>query len=359
MSIQEQGGAHGRQPGKRPFRRYIDLDIPAATRRMMPFLILIVTVALVSSQVPNFFSTGNLADISEQTSFISLVVLGQTFVLIYGGFDLSVGSLFAVAGVLAAYGSHLGWPFALLFPIAFGLASGLLNGLLIGKVGMAPFIVTLAELLGYGGLALAITHQGQVINVTLGTFFTELARDSAIFGIDNLIVIMVAAYIIGAIVLNRTRYGASLFAVGGNRDSARMLGVPVLRTVIITYMISGALAALGGALFAAYSGTGQPTAGTGYELQSIAAAVVGGCVLGGGVGTVSGSLAGALILGTIQDFVNLDPHFNSYDQNIVYGAFVVAVVVLQQALKRRQGASREERAARRPEPMTTSPGPAL
>ncbi len=357
MTIHSPGSARNdplRPPAR---RRALDIDTPAVLRRLMPFLILAVTVAVVSSQVPRFFSTGNLTVISQQTSFIALVVLGQTFVLIYGGFDLSVGSLFAVAGVLAAYGSHTGWPLALLLPLAFGLGSGLLNGLLIGKAGMAPFIVTLAELLGYGGLALAITHQGQVVNVRPGTFFTRLATGSAVFGIDNLIVIMVVAYIIGAVVLNRTRYGAALFAVGGNRDSARMLGVPVIRTVIITYMISGGLAALGGLLFAAYSGTGQPTVGTGYELQSIAAAVVGGCVLGGGVGTISGSLAGALILGTIQDFVNLDPHFNAYTQNIVYGAFVVVVVVIQQALNRRQGTRREERAARRSRPVLTEAGP--
>jgi ribose/xylose/arabinose/galactoside ABC-type transport system permease subunit len=357
MTIQQPGSARNDRPGSLVSRRHLDIDTPALLRRLMPFLILAVTVAVVSSQVPRFFSTGNLAVISQQTSFISLLVLGQTFVLIYGGFDLSVGSLFAVAGVLAAYGSHMGWPFALLLPLGFGLASGMLNGLLIGRVGMAPFIVTLAELLGYGGLALALTHQGQVINVQLNTYFTQLATGSAVFGIDNLITIMIVAYIIGAVVLNRTRYGAFLFAVGGNRDSARMLGVPVIRTVIITYMISGALAALGGTLFAAYSSTGQPTVGTSYELQSIAAAVVGGCVLGGGVGTVSGPLAGALILGTVQDFVNLDPHFNAYTQNIVYGVFVIVVVVIQQALNRRQGTRRQERAARRLEQVMTEVGP--
>jgi galactofuranose transport system permease protein len=358
VTIQQPGSARNDSPGRPVSQRHLDIDTPAVLRRVMPFLILAVTVAVASSQIPGFFSTGNLEGICRQTSFISLLVLGQTFVLIYGGFDLSVGSLFAVAGVLAAYGSHASWPVALLLPLAFGLGSGLLNGVLIGVAGMAPFIVTLAELLGYGGLALAITHQGNVINVRPGTFLTRLATGSGVFGISNLVIIMVVAYIIGAVVLNRTRYGASLFAVGGNRDSARMLGVPVVRTVIVTYMISGALAALGGALFAAYSGTGQPTVGSGYELQSIAAAVVGGCVLGGGVGTISGPLAGALILGTIQDFVNLDPHFNAYTQNIVYGAFVVVVVVIQQALNRRQATRREERAARRPEPALSEVRPA-
>jgi ribose transport system permease protein len=331
--------------------RRLDADRAAVLRRLMPFLVLGLTLAVASVQVHAFFSVGNLAVVCQQTSFISLLVLGQTFV------DLSVGSLFAVAGVLAAYGSHIAWPFALLFPLAFGFVSGLANGLLIGKAGMAPFIVTLAELLGYGGLALAVTHQGQVINVQAGTVFTQLARGS-VFGVGNLIIIMIVVFAIGAVVLNRTRYGAFLFAVGGNQDSARMLGVPVVKTVVTTYVISGTLAALGGALFAAFSGTGQPTVGTGYELQSIAAAVVGGCVLGGGVGTVSGPLAGALILGTIQDFVNLDPHFNAYIQNVVYGIFVMAVVVAQQTLNRGQARRSLVRAAHRHELAAPKPGTA-
>jgi ribose transport system permease protein len=319
-------------------------DAASIARRLTPFVILALTVAVASSQVPNFLTVSNLSNVARQSSFIALIVLGQSLVLIYGGFDLSVGSLFALAGVLAADGSHVAWPLAFVLPVAAGVASGALNGYLIGRVKMAPFIVTLAELLGYSGLALAITGQGNVVSVHGGTFFTSLASGT-VLGVDNVTVTMVLAFVAGAVVLNRTRYGAALFAVGGNADSARMLGVPVQRTVVVTYVISGALAAFAGALFAGFSASGQPTVGSGYELQSIAAAVVGGCALTGGVGTVSGPLAGALVLGVIQDFVNLDSQLNDYTQNIVYGVFIVVVVVLQKALLDRQQAMREARAS--------------
>jgi ribose/xylose/arabinose/galactoside ABC-type transport system permease subunit len=333
------------------------LDLASLARRLTPFVVLALTVAIASSQVPNFFTLSNLSNVARQSSFIALLVLGQSFVLIYGGFDLSVGSLFALAGVLAAYGSHVAWPLAFVLPLAAGLASGALNGHLIGTVKMAPFIVTLAELLGYSGLALAITNQGNVINVHGGTVFTTFSSGN-VLGVDNVTLVMVVLFVIGAVVLNRTRYGAALFAVGGNQDSARMLGVPVRRVVFVTYMLSGALAAFSGALFAGFSASGQPTVGTGYELQSIAAAVVGGCALTGGVGTVSGPLAGALVLGVIQDFVNLDGHLNDYTQNIVYGVFIVLVVVLQKTLLSRQQANREARAVDLIGPPASGPVPA-
>ncbi len=222
----------------------------------------------------------------------------------------------------------------MLAPIAVGLLVGFVNGVLIARARMAPFIVTLAALLGLKGVALVLASQDLLI--ANPGFFTNIANGS-VFGLSNLIWFLVIAYIVGAVVLNCTPYGAAIFAIGGNEEAARMLGVRVERIKIITYGLSGALAGLAGALLASHLDSGLAAAGTGYELQSIAAAVIGGVLLTGGVGTMAGPLAGVILLGMIENIINQIGTLSPYYQNLASGAFLLLAVIVQTVLTSRRG----------------------
>lgn len=294
--------------------------------------VLVLATIAASLRFPYFATLANFENIGTAACFLGLVAIGQTFVIILGGFDLSVGSLIGLGSVLAAYSAPYGWPAALLLPTAAGCAVGLIDGLLIAQAGMAPFIVTLAALLGVRGLALVLAKNSLVI-ANPGWF--GLIANGAIFGVDNLIWILFAGFALAAMVLNRTRFGVSIFAIGGNEEAARMLGVPVVRIKIITYVLSGGLAGLSGALLAAHLSSGISTAGQGDELKSIAAAVIGGVLLTGGVGTMAGALSGVLLLGLIENVIDQIGNLSSYYQNLASGIFLLVAVVLQTMLTRR------------------------
>ncbi|WP_242538874.1 ABC transporter permease [Trinickia acidisoli] len=291
---------------------------------------ILVVVSLIAGAIfPDFLHPANLADIVSASAFLGLIAIGQSLVIILGGFDLSVGSLVGLGTVIAAYAEPYGWVAALMAPILAGLCVGLVNGVLIARARMAPFIVTLAALLGLKGLALVLANQDLLI--ANPGFFAHIANGS-IFGISNLISILVVAYAIGALVLNRTSYGAAVFAIGGNEEAARMLGVRVERVKIATYGVSGALAGLAGALLASHLDSGLAGAGAGYELQSIAAAVIGGVLLTGGVGTMAGPLAGVILLGVIENVINQVGTLSPYYQNLASGAFLLVAVIAQTLL---------------------------
>ena len=223
-------------------------------------------------------------------------------------------------------------------PVLAGALLRVVNGVLVARARMAPFIVTLAELLGLKGFALVLASQDLLI--ANPGFFTRIANGS-VFGVSNLIWMLVVIYGLGALVLNHTRFGAQVFAIGGNEEAALMLGVRVERVKILVYALSGALAGLSGALLASHLDSGLSGAGTGYELQSIAAAVIGGVLLTGGVGTMAGPLAGVLLLGVIDNVINQVGTLSPYYQNLASGAFLLAAVIVQTVLTgRRHGASR-------------------
>ena len=317
--------------GNRRLRRE---RLVAVVQSRLALAVLIAVTLIAGGYFPNLLAPTNLENIITAASFLGLIVLGQSFVLIMGCLDLSVGSMLALGTVIAAYTLPYGWPVALLAPTLAGALVGLVDGTLIAKAKMAPFIVTLAALLGIHGIALALAKQ----SMDLGDagFFGTIANGE-IAGINNMIWIVLAAFAIGALVINRTRYGMALFAIGGNEDAARMMGVRVERIKIITYMVSGALAGLAGALLAARLNSGLPTAGEGYELQSIAAAVVGGVLLTGGVGTLTGALSGVLLLGLIQNIINQIGTLSASYQQLASGAFLLVAVIIQSLLSHRRG----------------------
>ncbi|WP_419759684.1 ABC transporter permease [Acidisoma sp.] len=294
-------------------------------------LVLVLAALAAGSVFPDFLHAGNLEDIVTAASFLGLVAIGQTFVIILGGFDLSVGSMVGLGTVLAAYALPFGWVPALLLPIIVGTLVGLIDGLLIARTRMAPFIVTLAALLALKGAAIALAGESMVI--ANPGFFGVIANGHWL-GVSNLIVILVAAYALGALVLNRTPFGAAIFAIGGNEEAARMLGIRVERVKVQTYCVSGALAGLSGALLASRLSSGLSSAGNGYELQSIAAAVIGGVLLTGGVGTMFGALAGVLLLGLINNVINQIGSLSAAYQGLASGAFLLLAVMIQAGLSR-------------------------
>ena len=294
-------------------------------------VVLAVVVLLAGLAFPDFLHTGNLQDIVTAATFLGLVTIGQTFVIIMGGFDLAVGSMVSVGTVLAAYGAPFGWEVALLLPTLVGTLVGLLDGLLIARVRMAPFIVTLSALLALKGVAVALAGESMVISHP--GFFGRIANGQ-VLGVNALIPILLAAFAVAALVLNRTAFGAAVFAIGGNEEAARMLGIRVERVKIMTYCFSGALSGLAGALLAAHLSSGLSAAGNGYELQSIAAAVIGGVLLTGGVGTMMGALAGVLLLGIINNVINQIGTLSAAYQGLASGIFLLLAVIIQSGLTR-------------------------
>jgi ribose/xylose/arabinose/galactoside ABC-type transport system permease subunit len=313
--------------------------LTAATRtkvlqRQGAAVALVLMVAVSWLVFPRFGSLDNVRDLALQGSFLAVIALGMTFVIITGGIDLSVGSLYALGGVLAAWGSQHGFLVALTLPLLVCGAIGLVNGLLIARTNMAPFIVTLASLLFARGLLLAITDEGaNTYQIAPDSAFVELGRGT-VAGFGYPIFIAAALVVLGGLLLNRTSFGQNVFATGGAEQSAILMGVPVARTKITVYTMSGTLAGLAGALTAAYLQSGVTVIGVGTELDAIAVVVIGGTLLTGGMGTVLGTVIGVGLIKVIQNVINQIGTLDSNYQSVVSGVFLLVVVVLQRILRR-------------------------
>jgi ribose transport system permease protein len=295
---------------------------------------LVLLAAVAWFAFPRFGSLDNLRDLALQSSFLAVIALGMTFVIITGGIDLSVGSVYALGGVLAAYGSQWGLVPALLLPLVVCGLIGLVNGILVARTGMAPFIVTLASLLFARGLLLAITDEGATTyRVPAGSAFLELGRGT-VFGFGYPVFIALALCLLGGLLLRRSRFGQSVFATGGAEQSALLMGLPVARTKITVYALSGLLSGLAGALTAAYLQSGVTVIGVGTELDAISVVVIGGTLLTGGAGTVLGTVIGVGLRNVIQNVINQIGTLDSNYQSVVSGAFLLVVVVLQRSLAR-------------------------
>jgi ribose/xylose/arabinose/galactoside ABC-type transport system permease subunit len=298
-------------------------------------VVVLILVVLVSALAfDNFLTEQNLENIVLQGAFLGLIVVGMTFVIISGGIDLSVGSMLGLGGIIAAQSVQVFWPLALILPPLLCGVIGFGNGLLIAKAKMAPFIVTLAGLLGIRGLALALANE-RPIGIDSSSLFAWFGQGQ-VFGIAVPIVFVIVAFALGGLALARTGYGRVIFAIGGSEESARLMGLPVDRTKIIAYTVSGSLAGLSGALLAARLSAGDPNAGLAWELDAISAVVVGGTLLTGGAGSISGSLAGVLLLSILQNLINQVGTLGSYAQQVVSGFFLIVVVVAQAYLTRKE-----------------------
>ncbi|MEW1614918.1 MULTISPECIES: ABC transporter permease [unclassified Streptomyces] len=276
-----------------------------------------------------FLDTGNLQLILTQASVIGVVTVGMTFVITSGGIDLSVGAMVALASVWATTLATQEYGFAGIASTAVvvGLAAGLVNGVLIAYGGMVPFIATLAMLASARGLALQITD-GKTQIVTVDPVLDLGLPDSYILGIPPLVIMFAAVTVIGWLILNRTTFGRRTVAVGGNAEAARLAGIDVRRQRLYLYVLSGLCCGIAAFMLVVLSGSGQNTNGNLYELDAIAASIIGGTLLSGGRGTIVGSVLGVLVFTTITNIFALN-NLQSDVQQIAKGAIIVAAVLVQ------------------------------
>lgn len=295
-----------------------------------PLLGLILIIVVVSIISPNFLSKGNLLTVLRQTSINAIIAAGMTFVILTAGIDLSVGSILGFSGAICAYlltnGTNVFISF--LAAILVGALFGLFNGVVITKGKVQPFIATLATMILLRGATMVFTN-GKPIAVK-GESATRMLRYIArgeILGIPVAVIMMIIIFAICYHILHNTKYGRHIYAVGGNEQAALLSGVNTDRVKMLAYMISGILASIAGIIVLARLSSAQPTAGDGYELDAIAAVVLGGTSLAGGQGAILGTIVGALIIGILNNALNL-LDVQSYYQMIVRAIVILIAVLL-------------------------------
>ncbi|MBO0663098.1 ribose ABC transporter permease [Jiella sp. MQZ9-1] len=297
--------------------------------------ILVVLAALVIFMVvfaPNFNRVDNLLNILRAISINAILAAGMTFVILTAGIDLSVGSTVAVSGVVAVLAAISGWsmPMALLAGVGVGALCGLVNGALSAYLALAPFIVTLGMMSFLRGLAYTLTEGRPIVSSDLSF---KVLGSGYFLGIPVPVYVMIAVYLIAWFLLERTRYGRHVYAVGGNPKAARLAGIKINRIVTSVYVIAGICAGLAGLIFAARVISAQPTAGQGYELDAIAAVVLGGTSLAGGRGRIVGTLVGSVILGVLTTgLILLNVPF--FTQLLIKGVVIIFAVTID-SLKQR------------------------
>lgn len=301
--------------------------------RLLPFLTLALLFAALAAASEHFLDPENLKAVVRQTAVINIMALGMTLVIVSGGIDLSVGSVLGLAGVLGALAMECGAGVAagIGAGLLAGLVCGLANGLLITRLKLNPFIVTLGTLGVYRGLGLVVSGGLPVHQVPAPFRFLS---DGNLLRIPFVLWLLAACGLIVHWLLERTRFGRYVFAIGSNAEAAYYSGVPVAFHTTAVYALCGLLSGLAAMVLAARTASGQPTAGEGYELNAIAAVVIGGGSLRGGEGSVTGTLIGAFIMGLLangSDLLGISPYW----QKTVTGAVIIAAVLIDELRKRR------------------------
>ncbi len=299
-------------------------------------LALAVVIVLGVILVPTFGSADNLRNVALAASFLAIIAAGMTFVIISGGIDLSVGSTYALAVILSAQYSIYGSAAAILVALASCALVGFIQGVVVAYLRLPAFIVTLAGLGGVRGIVFYITDEGNSVPRVPGDKVFESLGKGQLATIGTPVWIAVGVFGVGWLLLNRTAFGQNIQAIGGNTPAAELMGLPVKRATTLVYVISALCAGIAGILTTAQSGGGQEARiGDSYELQAIAAVVIGGTLLAGGVGSILGSLAGISLLFVIQNLIVQGANLNSYVQQVASGAFLLVVVVVQATISRR------------------------
>lgn len=302
-------------------------------QKLLPFISLIVLFVALAIDSPYFLTGTNLSSLVRQTAVINIMALGMTIIIISGGIDLSVGAILAMGGLAGTMAMERGLPIlvGVAIGVGVGMLCGLLNGILITRLGVEPFIVTLGTLGIFRGTTLLISN---------GLPVHSIPARFAFLGEGNLLgmpfVLWLLIFCAGAVhfVLEHTRLGRYAFAIGSNKAAAVYAGIPVAGYTTAVYAIGGLLTGLAGMIEASRLMTGQPTAGQGYELQAIAAVVIGGGSLRGGEGSVVGTLIGAFIMGLLSNGSDL-LGISNYVQQVVIGAVIILAVTVDEFRKRR------------------------
>lgn len=296
--------------------------------KLGPLIGLVFIIIVLSFLSDSFFTVDNILNLLRQISINALIAFGMTFVILTAGIDLSVGSLLALGSALTAgmLSSGMDPMLAIFLGLIIGLLLGAFNGIIITKGKVAPFIATLATMTIYRGATLVYTDGKPVTGLSDSALF-EMMGKGYFFWIPVPVIIMIIVFFILYFVLNNTVFGRRVYAVGGNEEAATLSGVKTDRTKIMVYAITGMLAVLAGIILTSRLNSAQPTAGTMYELDAIAAVVIGGTSLMGGRGRITGTLIGALIIGVISNGLNL-LNVSSFYQQIVKGAVILFAVML-------------------------------
>ena len=299
-------------------------------------VIFAIAYALAVVQFPSMFSTRVLGNFLTDNAFLGITAVGMTFVIISGGIDLSVGAVIGFTGVLVAVLiAWAGWHPLAAFALALAVAAsfGAVMGLAVHYLQVPAFIVTLAGMFLARGGASVITQDSVPVNHDFYDWISDLIIRLPGGGRLSFIgLLMVAVFIVGALVAHRTRFGSYVYALGGNPVSASLMGVPVARTTIGVYMVSSTLAALAGIVFSLYTSAGYPLAAVGVELDAISAVVIGGTLLTGGYGFVLGTFIGVMLLGLVQAYIIFDGSLSSWWTKIVIGALLFLFIVLQRLI---------------------------
>lgn len=294
------------------------------------FCLLVIAMSIIS---PAFLHPSNIVNILRQIAVNGIMAVGMTFVMIIGGIDLSIGSILALAAVVATSFAHPG-EHGVIIPVAMalavGLGVGLINGFIIAKKRVAPFIVTLGMMTAARGMALVYTNGRPVINLSDG--YNHIG-DGYFFGLPIPVLAFLLIILGGIFFLHFTRFGRYVYAIGGNELAAKVSGVNMQGVIIRVYALSGMLAGLAGVLLSSRVMSGSPSMGQGYELDVIAAVVIGGTTLSGGVGSIGGTIIGALIIGVMNNGLDLI-NVSSYWQQIVKGMIIVLAVMLDRKTNR-------------------------
>jgi len=292
------------------------------------YVVFIVLIVLASVLSPYFLSWSNFSNILRQVSFNGIISIGMCMVILMRGIDLSVGSIFGLANVLVAGFAALGFWGVLAISILVGLAFGVFNGAVITKIKIEPFVVTLGTLIIGRGLAYIYTGGTLIPNITQFRFIGA----GYVLGIPVPAIIMIVLFAVAYFIQTSTVFGRRCYAVGGNPDAARMAGINVNFYLFLSYVVAGVLSAFAGLIMVARMTTGEPNAGMMFELDAIAAVVMGGTTFHGGRGGILGTVFGVLILGIISNILNL-LNVSSYTQLVVKGFFLIFAVVLAEIRK--------------------------
>jgi ribose transport system permease protein len=299
-------------------------------RRYQSIIGLIIFSVIIALMNDRFMTLSNVMNILRQTSINSIIAAGMTFVILTGGIDLSVGSTLAISGAMAAslIGSGMNPVLAVIVALAIGAGVGMLNGFVISKGKLQPFIVTLATMTVFRGATLVFTD-GKPISTgyEAGAELYSQIGNGYIGAVPIPIIIMILVFAIGYYVLTGTTIGRYVYALGGNEEATKLSGVNTDRIKIFVYGMSGFFAALAGIIITARLSSAQPTAGQGYELDAIAAVVLGGTSLAGGLGSIMGTVVGALIIGILNNALNL-MNVSSYYQLLAKGVVILIAVLI-------------------------------
>jgi len=301
-----------------------------------PLIGLVLLCVFLSFSTDTFLSMRNFLNVMDQITVLGVMAVGMTLVILIGGIDLSVGSVLALSGMVMGYlGDNRQWPFviAILVALVASAACGLTSGLMVTRLRMPAFIATLAMMSIARGIASIITNGEQIVGFP--DWFSNLAITRHFGFLTVTVGLMVAITVIAWIVLTFRPVGRALYALGGSQEVARLAGIPVRQYTMWVYVICGALAGLAGVILSARLDSSQPSSGLGYELDTIAAVVIGGASLSGGVGSIGGTAVGVLIIGFLRNGLNL-LQVSPFVQQVVIGV-VIAVAVAADTLRNRKG----------------------